>query len=379
MKYRAFGKTGWNVSALGFGAMRLPSSDSNRMGPVVDEEKSIEMIRRAVDCGVNYIDSAYVYHGGRSEVIVGKALKDGYRSKARIATKLPTWSVKESSDFDTFLNEQLRRFDTDHIDFYLFHALDRQRWKSVLDLGLLERAEAARKAGKIGHIGFSFHDDADAFMKIIDGYDGWEFCQIQYNYMDAGFQAGTAGLEHAAKKGIPVIVMEPIRGGRLAMPPDDVAEIFKAHPSKRSAVEWALHWVWNRPEVTLVLSGMSTMQQVDENCAAAEGSDPGSFGASELEVIRKVSDIFKSRAIIPCTSCGYCVPCPQCVDIPRNFELYNDAVIYANPANARFTYANFVAEENRASNCIGCKVCEEKCPQKIDISGWMPKVHAMLG
>ena len=376
MKYRAFGKDGWNASILGMGAMRLPTTDGNRMGQSIVEDEAIALIQRALDGGVNYIDTAYVYHGGRSEVVVGKALGGAYRGKAKIATKSPIQRIKTADEFDRILHEQLARLNTDHIDFYLFHGLDAAKWKTALELDLLRRAEAARDAGKIGHIGFSFHADYPAFEQILDGYNGWEFCQIQYNYMDTEFQAGTRGLELAAQKGIPVIVMEPVRGGRLAAPPAEVAAFLASHPSRRTPVEWAFHWVWNRPEVNLVLSGMSTIEQVEQNLAAVDHAEAATFGPAEHEIIQKTVELFRRRTEIPCTSCAYCMPCPQGVNIPRNFSLYNDGVIYNNPANARFTYFHFMKEDARASACIACNECEPKCPQQIPIAAFMEKIHA---
>jgi predicted aldo/keto reductase-like oxidoreductase len=303
-------------------------------------------------------------------------LGGAYRDKAKIATKSPIQRIKTADEFDRILHEQLARLNTDHIDFYLFHGLDAAKWKTALELDLLRRAEAARDAGKIGHIGFSFHADYPAFEQILDGYNGWEFCQIQYNYMDTEFQAGTRGLELAAQKGIPVIVMEPVRGGRLAAPPAEVAAFLASHPSRRTPVEWAFHWVWNRPEVNLVLSGMSTIEQVEQNLAAVDHAEAATFGPAEHEIIQKTVELFRRRTEIPCTSCAYCIPCPQGVNIPRNFSLYNDGVIYNNPANARFTYFHFMKEDARASACIACNECEPKCPQQIPIAAFMEKIHA---
>ena len=223
MQYRKFGKLDWQASALGFGSMRLPTLDGNPMSQNIDEKESIHMMRYAIDAGVNYVDTAYPYHGGNSEIVVGKALQDGYLQKVKLATKSPLWSVKESQDFDKFLNEQLKKLQTDHIDFYLFHGLDKQKWDLVLNLNLLEKAEAAIKDGRIGHIGFSFHDQYDTFREIIDGYPDWSFCQIQYNYMDTDNQAGMLGLYDAAARGLAVIVMEPMLGGKLANPPVQLA------------------------------------------------------------------------------------------------------------------------------------------------------------
>ena len=357
------------------GAMRLPTRDGNRMGTNVVEDAAVAIIQAAIDGGVNYVDTAYMYHGGRSEVVVGKALQGAYRGKARVATKSPVMRIKSADEFDRILHEQLGRLGTEHIDFYLLHGLDRAKWRTVLELGLLRRAEAARAAGKIGHLGFSFHDEFDAFPEILDGYDGWEFCQIQCNYMDTAFQAGTRGLELAHQRGIPVIVMEPVRGGRLAVPPAEVAAVLAAHPSRRTPVEWALHWVWDRADVAVVLSGMSTFAQVRENLAAADSAVRGAFGASERETLERGAELFRRRAAVPCTACGYCVPCPHGVNIPRNFSLFNDGVIYDNPANARFTYFQFMPEKARASACTACGECEPKCPQNIDVVSWMGNIR----
>lgn len=381
MKFRKFGQTGLSVSALGFGAMRLPTSktegDNLRDNVIVSE--AIKMIRHSIDQGVNYIDTAYVYHGGNSELITGEALKDGYREKVILATKLPVWLIKKSEDFDRLLDEQLKKLQTDCIDCYLLHSLSRDSWKNTVKKhNLLERMEAAKKAGKIKHIGFSFHDDYDAFVEIVDGYDKWEFCQIQYNYMDTENQAGVKGLKYAASKGLAVIIMEPLLGGRLANPPKDVLDIFKANGKDRSAADWALQWLWNQPEVSVVLSGMSNIQQVEENLASANNSGIGLFSQKDLEIIKLVQDKFLGRATIPCTKCGYCIPCPNKVDIPGNFELYNGNVIYDDLATSRFSYKHFFDAETKANKCIQCKICEEKCPQQIPISEWLSKVHATL-
>ena len=375
MQYRTFGKTNWQASILGMGAMRLPTSDGNRMGTNVVGDEAVALIQAAIDGGVNYVDTAYMYHGGRSEVVVGKALQGAYRGKARIATKSPVARIKSVDEFDRILHEQLGRLGAEHIDFYLLHGLDRAKWRTVLELGLLRRAEDARAAGKIGHLGFSFHDEFDAFPEILDGYDRWEFCQIQCNYMDTDFQAGTRGLELARERGIPVIVMEPVRGGRLAAPPAEVAALLAAHPSRRTPVEWALHWAWDRPDVAVVLSGMSSLSQVRENLVAADSAARGAFGPSELETLNRAAQLFRRRAAVPCTACGYCVPCPHGVNIPRNFSLYNDGVIYDNPANARFTYFQFLPEKARASACTACGECEPKCPQNIDVASWMGNIR----
>jgi predicted aldo/keto reductase-like oxidoreductase len=250
MQYRNFGKLDWKASALGFGCMRFPTADGDRLSPNIDEAEALRMVHHAIDNGVNYLDTAYPYHGGQSEIVVGKALQGGYREKVKLATKLPVWLVESPADFDRLLNEQLAKLQTDHIDFYLLHALSGPRWRDiVLKHGLLERAEAALADGRIRHLGFSFHDEYEAFEEIVNGTDLWSFCQIQYNYMDTESQAGVRGLKLAASKGLAVVVMEPLMGGRLADPPKDILEAMNHFPTRRSPVEWALQWLWDQPEV----------------------------------------------------------------------------------------------------------------------------------
>jgi len=379
MKYRGSGRLGREVSALGFGCMRLPTLDGNPLSENIDEAETVRMIRHAVDRGVNYVDTAYPYHNGRSEVVTGKALRNGYRAKVTLATKSPVWQIAKPSDFDACLGEQLVRLGTDHIDAYLFHALNAERWEGiVLKHRLLERAEAAVKDGRVGHIGFSFHDGAEVFKRIVDGYDGWSVCQIQYNYMDPEYQAGTSGLRYAASKGLAVVVMEPLRGGRLAVPPKEAADVLRASDRGWSPAEWALQWVWDQPEVATALSGMTSMADVEENLRAAERSEVGSLNPADQARIGQARQILRERASIPCTSCGYCRPCPSGVNIPRNFELYNDGLIYDDWAFPRGIYTRFVPEGERASACTGCRECEAKCPQRITISELMPEVDAAL-
>lgn len=384
MQYRKFGRFDFKVSALGFGTMRLPTEGDvnygNRLSKNIVEDEAIKLIRRAIDGGVNYVDSAYGYHGGLSETVTGKALRDGYRERVMLATKSPVWLIKKPEDFDRLLDEQLGKLQTDHLDFYLLHALNGERWRdTILKFDVLERAEAARKAGKIKYLGFSFHGDQDSFFEIVDGYDKWDFCQIQYNYMDIENQAGMKGLKYAASKGLAVVIMEPLLGGRLATPPNDIKAVLDESGTGRSPAYWALEWLWNQPEVTVVLSGMSTMQQVDENLASADKSGVGLFGPRDQEVIDRVRGKFDSRAAIPCTGCSYCMPCPNNVNIPRNFEIYNDSVIYEDVRGAKIAYNAFFDAAGHAGNCIACKACEKKCPQKLRISELLPKVEALLG
>jgi predicted aldo/keto reductase-like oxidoreductase len=380
MQYRSFGRLDWNVSALGFGCMRFPTPDGNRFSGNIDEAESLRMVRHAIDNGVNYLDTAYVYHDGQSERLLAKALKDGYREKVKLATKLPTWSVESAADFDRILNEQLQKLQTDHIDFYLLHALSRTRWREiVLKHDLLTRAEAALADGRIRHLGFSFHDEYEAFDEIVNGSDLWSFCQIQYNYMDTENQAGTRGLKLAAGKGLAVVVMEPLMGGRLAEPPQEVRDAMESFPLHRSPVEWALQWLWDQPEVSVVLSGMSAMTQVEENLISADRSVVKSLSPAELTLIAEVKEKYSTRIAIPCSKCNYCMPCPNGLNIPANFEFYNYAHLYDNVADAQFRYKLFLKEEQRASACIACGLCEEMCPQGIAISEQMAKVAALLG
>ncbi len=380
MQYRNFGKLDWKVSALGFGCMRLPTADGGRLSSSVLEDEAVRMIRHAIDNGVNYVDTAHPYHGGRSEIVLGKALLGGYREKVKLATKLPVWTIESAADFDRILGEQLQKLQTDHIDCYLLHALSGERWDGiVLKHNLLERAEAALADGRIRHLGFSFHDEYASFERIVKGSDLWSFCQIQYNYMDTENQAGRRGLKLAADKGLAVVVMEPLLGGRLVDPPKDVRETMESSAVRRSPAQWALEWLWDQPEVSVVLSGMSTMAQVEENLGLAERSRTHSFGEADLALIARVAEQYRARTVIPCNRCNYCMPCPNGVDIPENFDLFNYAHLFDDTATARLKYQHFFDEKKRANLCIACGTCEELCPQKIAISEWMPKVSALLG
>ncbi|OGO19347.1 MAG: aldo/keto reductase [Chloroflexi bacterium RBG_16_50_11] len=380
MQYRKFGKLDWQVSVLGFGAMRLPTIGEDQSK--IDEPEAIKMIRYAADNGVNYIDSAYLYHMGQSEVLVGKALKDGYRQKMKVATKLPARMVEKAEDFDRILGEQLKKLDIGMIDFYLLHGLDRAGWTKVRDFGVLKWAEKQMAQGKIGRLGFSFHDSFDVFKEIVDSYDSWVLSQVLYNYMDENEQAGRKGVEYAASKGIAVVVMEPLRGGKLAKdpPPQPVAEVLKNANRKMKGVEWAFHWVWNQPEITLALSGMSTMQQVVANVKIADKSKPGFFSAKDFAVIGKIKEAYKSLSPIPCSGCRYCVPCPYKVEIPRVFQIYNDAVMYDDMRGGKFMYNGpfGIPQDQRADQCTECEECLAKCPQKIEIPDWLKKAHEAL-
>jgi|LFRM01.1.fsa_nt_gb predicted aldo/keto reductase-like oxidoreductase len=381
MQYRNFGRLDFKVSALGFGAMRLPTKDG-----AIDETKATEMIHFAIDQGLNYIDTAYNYHRGESESFLGRALRGGYRDRVKLATKMPTWLVNDSSDFDKLLNTQLDRLQVDFVDFYLLHSLDARQWTKMRELGVREWAEKAVAAGRFGHLCFSFHGSYEEFKQIVDDYD-WPMCLIQYNYMDVENQAGTKGLKYAASKGMAVAIMEPLLGGKLASAPGPVQAIWDSAPRKRSAVGWALHWLWNQPEVSVVLSGMSTMQQVKDNIEYANESGVGSLTNEELALYDRVREAYHALTAIACTQCGYCMPCPQGVDIPRNFFVYNQAVMYDSPESGREEYEwwkraherDSSKADIRAAGCAQCRACEAKCPQSIQISKWMPVIHKALG
>ena len=368
MNYRKFGSAHtleWQPSALGFGAMRLPIIDGD--AGKIDETLAIEMIRYAIDHGVNYVDSAYGYHKGQSEVIVGKALKDGYRQKVKLATKMPCWLVNSADDFDKYFNEQLKKLKTDKIDFYLLHGLGKERWPNIRDLGVLRWAEKRIEEGKIGHLGFSFHDDLPIFKEIVDAYD-WTFCQIQYNYMDTKYQAGTDGLRYAAKKRLAVVVMEPIAGGRLAInPPEGVKKLWREGHHRWKPAEWALQWVWNQPEVSLLLSGMSTMSQVEENVKAAGRSGVGKLTKNDLHLMTRVAEKYREMGFIGCTGCRYCMPCPSGVAIPEIFALFNEYYMKDRDSSVKAVYREKLKQEQWAKNCTRCKRCEELCPQHLSI------------
>ncbi|MBU0595439.1 aldo/keto reductase [Candidatus Bipolaricaulota bacterium] len=376
MQYRTFGKLDWRPSALGFGAMRLPTIDGD--AAKIDEALATQMIRTAIDRGVNYVDTAWPYHREQSEPFVGRCLLDGYRDRVKLATKMPSWLIKEASDFDKHLDIQLERLQTDHIDFYLLHGQNKTNWPNLRDLGVLDWAEKAKADGRIVHLGFSFHDDLAVFKEIIDAHD-WTFCQIMYNYMDIEFQAGREGLKYAADRGIAVVVMEPLRGGRLTRPaPDAVAQLWAEAPTQRSQADWALQWLWNQPEVSLLLSGMSEMSHVEGNLASAERSAVGVLTDAELAIVDRVREAYRSLSAIPCTNCKYCMPCPNDVAIPRIFSIYNDLMMYGDTRGAHLGYTQFMSAENRADQCVACGQCETACPQQIEIIDWLKKVHPVL-
>lgn len=366
MKYRNFGRLDWEVSALGFGAMRLPIVDNDVAN--IDAPEAIRMIRYAIDKGVSYLDTAYLYHRRNAECLVGKALRNGYRSKIKLATKMPTWLIKSQEDMDKYLDEQLGKLQIRQIDFYLLHGLNSERWRELAQLNVLKWLEKKQDEGKIVHIGFSFHDEYAVFKKIIEDYTGWTLCQIQYNYVDSEYQAGTQGLRYAASKGLAVVIMEPIAGGRLAMKqPSEIEAIWNRADTRRTAADWALQWVWNHPEVSVALSGMSTMEQVRQNVESADHSGSNTLTGKELQLIDQVTAKYKEFGFIACTSCRYCMPCPEGVNIPEIISYYNEYFKRDRDDEVKKKYWEHVTPESQAKRCKRCAKCEELCPQKLAI------------
>jgi predicted aldo/keto reductase-like oxidoreductase len=368
MLYRRMPKNGDELSVLGFGCMRLPRNDG-----VIDEERAARQIRRAIESGVNYVDTAWNYHSGASETFLGRALAGGLREQVKLATKLPSWLVKRRQDMDQFLNAQLKKLVTTHIDYYQVHGLNGAAWDAMNHLGVTGFLDQAIADGRIVNAGFSFHGSAEDFRRIVDAYP-WTFCLIQYNFLDEHNQAGKEGLQYAASKGLGVIIMEPLRGGNLSLPapPPEVDAIWREAQHRRTPAEWALRWVWNHPEVTVVLSGMNDEKHLEENLAVAVEAHPNSLTASELELVRRAGQKYREITRVACTSCGYCLPCPNGVSISQCFEVYNDLHAFRQAAAARVMYALQMSgmlggKPGYASQCEECGDCLDKCPQFLKI------------
>ncbi len=380
MRYRTMPQNGDRLSILGFGCMRLPM-DSGR----IDEARAIAQIRHAIDNGVNYVDTAWPYHNGQSEPLLAKALKDGYRQQVKVATKLPSWLIKRREDMDRYLDAQLARLETDHIDYYLLHTLDGGSWDKLAALGVADFLDRARSDGRIGNAGFSFHGLGVDFKRIVDAYP-WVFCQIQYNYLDQQNQAGTEGLQYAAARNLGVIVMEPLHGGNLALPtpPPAVGAIWDTAAVRHTPVEWALRWIWHHPEVTVVLSGMNDEAHIAENLAIADSAEAGALNAAELDLVERVRRTYNRLMKVGCTGCGYCMPCPSGVAIPVCFEMYNKMHLFGGAEAIKFSYALRMSgtlqdsAPSWASLCVGCGECLEKCPQGISVPEVLEDVAAVF-
>ena len=365
MECRKFGNTGLTPSILGFGMMRLKKNEDG----TINEQWAIETLRGAIDRGLTYVDTAYAY--GDSERVTGLCLQDGYREKVTLATKIPVNKVETEEDFNRILDEELSRLQTDHVDIYLLHALNRDRWAHVLKKDILSMAERAKAAGKIRHIGFSFHDDLDVFKTILNGYDGWEFCQIQLNYMDVNYQAGVEGLRLAHEKGLAVVIMEPLRGGAIVNVPEEVAQILPKSP-----VESALDFLWNMPEVNVVLSGMSETDQVEQNMTYAERAYAGMLTEEENAAMLAAGDKMRAAMQIPCTACDYCNVCPQQIAIPKIFAIANKLQLDGNWMQAESNYK--ALEDHMGDRCVSCGLCVQQCPQHIQIFEELAKIHKRL-
>ena len=383
MLYRKLGKTGEKVSILGFGCMRLPIIDGNPRN--INQPLATEMLHHAINHGVNYVDTAYPYHGtvategGMSEIFVGNALKDGYREEVYLSTKLPSWLIEKKEDFNYFLDKQLERLKTDCIDFYLLHGLGQKTWPLLKSLDVFKFLDSAIDEGKIKYAGFSFHDEFKLFREIVDSYK-WSFSQVQYNYMDQNFQAGRKGVEYASSRNLGTVIMEPLRGGCLTNNiPSDIQEIWASAPVKRSLAEWALRFLWDQPAVNVVLSGMSTMEQVKENIQIAEEGNINSLTSLEKDLIQEVKEAYEARVHVACTACGYCMPCPEGVDIPLNLNLLNDVHVYQNKAKPMGNYKFLTAKKQSAAFCTLCGECEDKCTQNIDIMEYLTEAEETLG
>ncbi len=359
-------------SALGFGCMRLPTKDGR-----IDEEKAIAMIRHAIDSGVKYIDTAYPYHGGESEVIVGKALQDGYRERVILTTKLPVWNVKEYGDMMRILDEQLAKLQTDHVDFYLLHAMNKDRFVFMSQLDYKRFFSEALAAGKIRYPGFSFHDDAETFLRILNDYD-WKMCQVQMNILDDENQATLEGIREAGRKGIGVVIMEPLRGGLLANPPANVQAVYDAAPGeKRSPVEWAFRYLYTMPEVITILSGMSTPEQLDDNLRIFGAATRDALSDQERQLFVDVKAAYMSRIRTRCTGCAYCQPCPMGVKIPNAFRGYDESLLFDRSFEKG--YQRLVDEQADPSRCVACRKCERACPQHLPVVDYLKEIRAAVG
>ena len=372
MRYRKLGKTNLEASILGFGAMRLPMvGDPGGLAGFdpsipIDETRADKMVQLSLDSGINYFDTAYGYHGGKSELYLGKTLHP-VRNKVMIASKLPVWNIEKTEDFERIFSEQLGKLQTDYLDVYLIHSLNSIHWEKMQRLGVLEFMSNLKKNGRIRAVGFSFHDEIKVFKQIIDAYD-WDVTQIQYNFYDQDYQAGLEGLKYADSRDIGVIAMEPLRGGKLTDKiPMEVQAIWNSAPVKRSPAAWGMRWVWNQPEVAVSLTGSSSMEQITENIGMIKDAEPNSLTAEELALFEKARQIYRSKMKVDCTSCAYCMPCPTGIDIPSNFQLYNDIFLFDDKDFSPFFYNNLMEQSQRAENCIECGICMEKCPQNIQI------------
>ncbi len=379
MRYRPFGNTGLEVSVFGLGCMRFPTEEDSQGNQLVKRDIAIEMIRTAAKNGVNYFDTAYSYHEGESEKLVGEAFSDGSRKDVFIATKCPVWKVEETDDFDKLLDEQLGKLKTDYVDFYLLHSLNSRFWNKIKDLGALSFLDRIKEDERARFVGFSFHDSYDVFRDILMSYS-WDMTQIQLNFLDQEYQAGVKGMKLAAQKGIPVVVMEPLRGGRLAaLPSEEISAAWNRSSSRKSPVEWAFRWLYNFPEVNVVLSGVSSLDQLKEDIDIFSKAEANCMSEEEMEVVETVRKLYDKRIAVGCTGCNYCMPCPSGVQIPSIFGFYNNGVLYDDQAKQQELYKKWFVDSGRdAQACVECGKCEEACPQELPIIWLLKEAHSYL-
>jgi len=369
MQYRKLGRAKDELSAIGYGCMRFPTNEAGE----IKEKEAIELLRYAIDNGINYIDTAWPYHKETSENLVGKALQDGYREKIFLATKMPSWLIKSKEDMEKYLDLQLKKLNTDYIDYYLVHALNKDYWKNLSDLDVFAFLDEKIKEGKIRHVGFSFHDEISLFKEIVDAYD-WTFCQIQYNYLNEDYRAGKEGLKYAKDKGLGVIIMEPLLGGKLTKRiPKDINDIWDEANKKKTPAEWAFRWLWDQEEVGVILSGMGTLDQVKENILIASDAYPNHLEDKEKALIERVSKKYFEKIKYGCTECEYCMPCPKNVNIPALIDIYNSEFMFEEDNKER--YFNLLSREMGPDKCIECGICEEKCPQNLPIRDALKKIE----
>ena len=371
MEKRRMEGLGLETSLLGFGCMRFPTTADGK----IDEAEAQAMLDRAIAEGVNYIDTAYPYHNGESAPFVGRALQKYDRRSFYLATKLPAWLVKSREDAERYFEEQLRRLQTDYIDFYLLHAMSGESYRKMVELGVVAYCEKLKEEGRIRYFGFSFHDSYEAFAEILGSRD-WDFCQIQLNYMDAEEQAGMRGYRLAEEKGVPLVIMEPVKGGSLAVFADDITEKLRALDHEASTASFALRWVGSLPNVKVILSGMSTMEQVEDNLKTFSEFKP--LSGREASVIEEIVDMIKGRVQNGCTGCRYCMPCPAGVNIPECFSVWNTYHMYQNYNMVKWKWENGIGEAAQAKNCIKCGKCEALCPQKLSIREDLARAQADL-
>lgn len=377
MRYNKFGKVEMPVSRFGMGCMRLPQLQKEDGSSEIDEQEAIRMIRHAIDNGVNYFDTAYAYPG--SEQILGKALKDGYREKVLIATKVPPDGLKDQNDYQRIFEEELERLQLDYIDIYIFHCLDKRVWDNVKASGGIEFMEGLKQQGRIKMMGFSFHADYEVFTEIIDAYS-WDMCLIQLNILDQDHQAGVRGLEYAASREIPVVIMEPLKGGLFgANVPREVDALLDDYQEQRSMIEWAFRWLYNKEQVKVILSGVSSMEQLEDNLRIFDQANPGVMSEEDNRLINQIREIYAGKVKVGCTGCGYCMPCPNGVNIPEIFKVYNDSFLSSWTEFGKVFYSLVAKDAGKdASNCIGCKKCERHCPQKLSIVSTLKEAHALM-